>query len=139
MSSFDEESARAYALDREGREAEAVVHYELAWACGVPEASRRRFIVGFGSTLRNVGRADEAVALYGDAIAADPDYAPFRAFLALSLLDAGHPAAAVATMLGVALDVAPPGALDGFERALTEYYEALLRDIDVRAQVDKPA
>lgn len=139
MSTFEEECARAYALDREGREREAIVHYELAWACGVPEASRRRFTVGFGSTLRNVGRADEAVALYGDAIAADPDYAPFRAFLALALLDAGHARAAVATMLGVALDVAAPGGFDGFERALTEYYEALLRDIDVMAEGDKPA
>jgi hypothetical protein len=136
VSSFAEEMARAYALDREGREREAIVHYERAWAIGVPEAERRRFLVGFGSTLRNVGRADEAVAVLTDAVAKDPDYPPFRAFLALALLSAGHAKAALATMLGVALDV---GSFDGFERALHEYHHELLRDIGVMPDPDKPA
>jgi hypothetical protein len=47
-------------------------------------------------------------------------------FLALALADAGHPKAALATLLGSVLDVAPPGALDGYERALGEYHRELL-------------
>ena len=126
MSEVDDEIAAAYACDRDGREHDAIVHYERAWTLGVPEAHRRRFVVGFGSTLRNVGRADDAVAVLSDAVQQDPDYPPLRAFLALALLAAGHPRAALGAMLGVALDVAAPGALDGFERALSSYHQELL-------------
>jgi tetratricopeptide (TPR) repeat protein len=118
--------ACAYAHDRVGLEAEAVRYYERAWALGVPEPGRRGFIVGFGSTLRNVGRADEAVALLADAVQAYPDYPALHAFLSLALFSAGHPRAALATMLGCALDAARPGAFDRFDRALTEYYRELL-------------
>ncbi|HVQ27627.1 MAG TPA: hypothetical protein VMV01_20720 [Planctomycetota bacterium] len=47
--------------------------------------------------------------------------------LALALLDAGHPRAALAAMLGVVLDLdAPHGALDGYQRALAGYHAQLL-------------
>jgi predicted Zn-dependent protease len=118
--------AAAYACDREGSEHDAIRYYDRAWQLGVPAAERRHFVVGYGSTLRNVGRADEAVAILGDAVAADPDYPAARAFLALALLAAGHPREAVATMLGVTLELAPAGALDGYERALGAYYTELL-------------
>jgi tetratricopeptide (TPR) repeat protein len=116
----------AYGNDREGFERVAIRHYEEAYRLGVPAADRRRFLVGFGSTLRNVGRADDAVGILAQAIADDPDYPAFAAFLALALSSAGHPKAALATMLGCVLDVAPPGALDGYERALAEYHQELL-------------
>jgi tetratricopeptide (TPR) repeat protein len=121
----DEEIAAAYACDRDGRERDAILHYDRAWSLGVPEPQRRHFLVGFGSTLRNVGRADEAVALLTEAIAADPDYPAFRAFLALALHSSGHPKAALATLLGLALDLSP-AAFDGYDRALTEYHHELL-------------
>ena len=118
--------AKAYEHDREGREREAVKFYDQAWKAGVPEPQRKRFIVGYGSTLRNVGRAEEAVAILGEAVAAYPDYPALVAFLALALADAGHPKAALATMLGCALDAAKPGAFDGYDRALGEYHRELL-------------
>jgi tetratricopeptide (TPR) repeat protein len=117
--------ARAYALDREGREHDAIRYYERAWQQGIPDDERRHFIVGFGSTLRNVGRADEAVALLADAVNDDPLYAPYSAFLGLALLAAGNAAAAVATMLGIVFDHAPD-ALDTYGRALNEYHQELL-------------
>lgn len=118
----------AYACDREGDERTAIRYYDRAWALGVPEARRPRFLVGYGSTLRNVGRADDAVAILAEAAAAYPDHAALRAFLALALHSAGHPRAALATMLGVVLDTAAAGALDGYERALNEYHRELLAD-----------
>ncbi|HUS31527.1 MAG TPA: tetratricopeptide repeat protein [Kofleriaceae bacterium] len=118
--------AKAYEHDREGREKEAVKFYDEAWRAGVPEPQRKRFLVGYASTLRNVGRAEEAVAILGEAVAAYPDYPALVAFLALALADAGHPKAALATMLGCALDVAKPAIFDGYERALSEYHRLLL-------------
>lgn len=126
MITVEEVIAKAYAHDKEGREREAVRYYDQAFAMGVPEPMKKRFLVGYGSTLRNVGRADDAVGVLSQAVVDYPDYPAFNAFLALALLDAGHPKAAVAAMLGCALDVSKPGAFDGYERALTEYHQLLL-------------
>ena len=117
---------KAYALDRVGDERGAIKHYDAAYKLGVPEDKRKRFLVGYGSTLRNVGRAEEAVAILAQAIVDYPDYPAFSAFLSLALADAGHPKAALATMLGCALDASRPGAFDGYERALGEYHHELL-------------
>jgi hypothetical protein len=92
----------------------------------VPADRRRRFLVGYGSTLRNVGRVEESVAVLGDAAVADPDYAPFKVFLGLALHSSGEHAAAVATLLGALLDLHAGGVLDGYERAIDEYHRSLL-------------
>ncbi|MEO8552976.1 MAG: tetratricopeptide repeat protein [Kofleriaceae bacterium] len=119
----------AYAHDRAELERDAIRFYDAAYALGVPAAERRAFHVGYGSTLRNVGRADDAVAILGQAIADDPAYAPFHAFLSLALFADGHPRAALAAMLGGALDVGrPTAAFDRYDRALTEYQRELLAD-----------
>jgi predicted Zn-dependent protease len=123
----------AYAHDRANREREAIAYYEAAYRLGVPAADKRTFFVGFGSTLRNVGRADESVAVLAEAIAEDPDYAPFHAFLALALFSSGHPREALAAMLGVALETARPGTFDRYERALGEYHRELLGDAETDA------
>jgi predicted Zn-dependent protease len=124
--SIDELIAEAYRNDREGREREAIRYYDEAYRLGVPEAQRKRFLIGYGSTLRNVHRADDAVGILAEAVAEFPDDPAFGAFLALALLDAGHPRAALAAMLGCALDAARSNAFDGYERALGEYHRALL-------------
>lgn len=116
----------AYTCDRWGTEEDAIVYYDRAWRLGVPEARRKRFLVGYGSTMRNVGRAEEAIVVLGEAIQQYPDYPALRAFLALALLSAGHAKEALATMLGVTLDVAGEGAFDGYERALHYYYQELI-------------
>jgi predicted Zn-dependent protease len=123
---IDELIAQAYAHDRVGDERGAIKFYDAAYRLGVPEDKRKRFLVGYGSTLRNVGRAEEAVVVLAQAVADHPDYPAFTAFLALALADAGHPKAALAAMLGCALDVARTGAFDGYERALGEYHTELL-------------
>jgi tetratricopeptide (TPR) repeat protein len=117
----------ACAHDRLGLERQAIQFYDELYRLGPPAELRRRFYVGYGSTLRNVGRVDDAIGVLGVAIAEDPEYPAFHAFLALALLQAGHPRTALATMLGCALDAARAGAFDGYERALTEYHRELLQ------------
>src|SRR6185503_16860173 len=74
----------AYAHDRAGDERGAIKFYDAAYRAGVPDGERRKFLVGYGSTLRNVGRADDAVAILAQAVADDPAYPAFAAFLALA-------------------------------------------------------
>jgi predicted Zn-dependent protease len=119
----------AYGNDRAGDERTAIIHYEAAYRLGVPTDVRRRFLVGFGSTLRNVGRAEDAITILAQAVQDDPHYPAYAAFLALALADAGHPKAAIATLLGCALDAARPDAFDGYERALGEYHTELLEAV----------
>ena len=126
MITVEEVIAQAYAHDKEGREREAARYYDQAFAMGIPEPIRKRFLVGYGSTLRNVGRTDDAVGVLSQAVVDYPGYPALAAFLALALLDAGHAKAALAAMLGCALDVAKPGGFDGYERALAEYHRELL-------------
>ena len=120
--------AAAYACDRSGREDDAIRHYDAAWRLGVPGEHRRRFVVGYGSTLRGVGRLEESVAILGEAIAEDPGYPPFKAFLALSLHAMGERSAAIAAMLDALLEVAGGGSLDGYEAALADQQRELLDD-----------
>lgn len=115
----------AYGLDRGGFSSRAVQHYEEALHLGVPDSERRHFTVGYGSTLHNVGRSNEAVAVFAQAVVNDPEYSAFAAFLALSLASAGELRASLATMLRCALDVARPGSFDGYERALLNYQREL--------------
>lgn len=133
----------AYALDRDGDERAAIRHYDAAWQLGVPDDLRRTFVVGYGSTLRNVGRAEEAVVVLTEEVARDPAYPPLAAFLALALHSAGHRSAALATMLGCLLDVTHQHAgavhpLDGYQRALGDYYRELIDESTAESTSRKP-
>jgi tetratricopeptide (TPR) repeat protein len=112
-------------LDFQGREEEAVVPYRRAQELGLSGADLPRFYVQLGSTLRNIGKAWDAVHLLEEGRAKFPDYAPIRAFRALALVSAGCADEAVVELLDVILANAACLNLDGYERALLEYTEAL--------------
>lgn len=120
----DAQIAAAYVNDRYGSEEDAIRYYDAAWALGVPEVERKRFLVGYGSTLRNVGRLDDSIAIYRAAIADYPGYAPNHGFLALTLHEGGHHQEAIAEALTAVLE-AGADSLDGYDRALTYYRDAL--------------
>ncbi len=117
--------AAAYACDRYGSELDAVRYYDAAWSLGVPDAERRRFMVGYGSTLRNVGRVSESVAVLRQAVSESPEFAPNHAFLALSLHSEGAYDEALAAAL-TAVIAAGADNLDGYDRALSYYKDTLL-------------
>lgn len=121
----DAQIAAAYACDRQGDEEDAIRFYDAAWQLGVPEEKRRRFMVGYGSTLRNVGRHPESIDVLRQAIAESPSYVPNRAFLALTLHGAGEHAEALAVALTALIESAHD-ALDGYHRALAEYRDLLV-------------
>jgi hypothetical protein len=132
MSAVLDEMARAYAHDREGREHEAVVHYDAAWKLGGPSVDEGRagFLLGYGSTLRNVGRVDESLAILDAALGEFPDDEALRCFRALTLHSLGRHVEAMAQMLDVAValkDGSPHVAR--FARALLSYRDELLATV----------
>jgi tetratricopeptide (TPR) repeat protein len=126
MSAADDEAERAYAHDREGREHEAVAHYEAAHRLGGPSRERAGFLLGYGSTLRNVGRLDESLAVLRAAVEEHPDHHALRCFLALTLHSLGRHGEAMAAMMDVALALrAGSPSITRFARALEEYRDLL--------------
>jgi tetratricopeptide (TPR) repeat protein len=118
----EEAFRRAAVHDRAGREGEAIPKYEEALRLGVPDEVRRQAMLGLGSSLRNVGRLDDAVAVLEDACSRFPGDPALRAFRALALASAGRCEQALGdTLLLVAEEVE----LGGYERALREYAEEL--------------
>jgi tetratricopeptide (TPR) repeat protein len=83
---------RASAFDSTGHEEEAVSLYEEALALGLDPLRRRRAVIQLASSLRNVGRVEESVALLTAERESGSDELDdaVAAFLALALVDAGR-------------------------------------------------
>lgn len=121
----------AYALDGQGDETGAVECYDRAYRLGVPEEHRAEFLLGYGSTLKNVGRLEESEKILRDAIATHPELTALRAFLALTLQAQTRSGEAIAELLRLLLDSAPPDSnVQLYAQALSEYAGELAASSD---------
>lgn len=111
------------ALDSAGHEAEADVQYAAATAAGLSTADPARaaqLVVQHASTLRNLGRVDEAIAMLRNAAPHPATGAAPAVFLALALHSAGRPDEA----LRVAIEAIEP-TLPAYHRSVRAYAAAL--------------
>jgi tetratricopeptide (TPR) repeat protein len=106
------------AYDTAGHEEEAVGFYERAIAAGLHGDLARRCALQYGSTLRNLGRFDESLAVFARARAEHPDSPSLAAFEALTLHAAGRMDAAVAALLDVIADHVVSEDLERYKPAL---------------------
>lgn len=120
-SRLDALQAHAEALDYAGHEAEAVPAYERVLAAGVAGDDLRRTLLQYGSTLRNLGRHDDAVAALRAADQQFPGDDTVRVFLALVLTGAGRCPEAVAGLVTLALDRIDSDDLRSYQWALRHY------------------
>ena len=80
------------ALDFLGKEARAIVHYEIVRKLGVgrlPESLRPRLYLQLGSSLRNVKRFFEARKILETGVRKHPSYGALRIFLAFACHSCG--------------------------------------------------
>lgn len=104
------------AYDSAGFEAEAAKQYARAVELGLDGSARAALNIQYASTLRNLGRFDDAVAML-EASPADPSIGAAReAFLALALHSAGRTDVALATALDALIPTLPK-----YQRSLTAY------------------
>jgi tetratricopeptide (TPR) repeat protein len=90
------------ALDSAGREAEAEAQYAAATAAGldaVDPARAAQLVVQHASTLRNLGRLEEAIAMLRNAPTHEATGAGPAVFLALALHSAGRSAEALRVVI----------------------------------------
>ncbi|WP_405401676.1 tetratricopeptide repeat protein [Streptomyces sp. NBC_01104] len=112
----------AWSHDRLGLEAQAVPFYERALeGAGLPAGSRHGVFLGLGSTLRVLGRYEEAHAVLRRGLAEYPDDAALRTFLAMTLYNLGEAREAVSTLLKVAAATSADDRMREYVPAV-EYY-----------------
>jgi tetratricopeptide (TPR) repeat protein len=124
-----DEAEREYELggehDSAGREEQAIPHYERALALGLREDLVPGALLQLGSSLRNVGRNDEAVALFDDAVARFPNHVALRLFRAFALATAGRDREALVDVLELARTRIEAPEIERYRRSLENYTRAL--------------
>jgi tetratricopeptide (TPR) repeat protein len=125
------------AYDTAGEEERARGFYERALAAGLQGDTRRRCLLQYGSTLRNLGLLDESIAVLEKARSEFPESDSLRVFLALSLHAASRSDAAVAELLTLAADRIHSPDIDRYEPALRGNAD-YLRTLDAATQERAP-
>ena len=115
---------RAWEHDSAGREAEAVAEYRAALEAGIDEEDMPEGLVGFGSTLRNVGELEESERILRQAVTRYPDYAALRVFLAFTRFSRGDPKGAFQELVE-ALFRADAQGMERYQRAIRGYADEL--------------
>ncbi len=90
--------------DTDGQEAIAAGYYERAIAAGLGSESLRKCYLQYGSTLRNLGRADESLEVFATARALYPESASLGVFEALTLHAQGKRDTALASLMELVAD-----------------------------------
>ncbi|MGM0885108.1 MAG: tetratricopeptide repeat protein [Bacillota bacterium] len=89
----------ANALDYLDREAEAIPLYEEAIRMGLPTEYHAYALLQLGSSLRNVGRVNEAVEILAQAEKSFPQFSTISMFLGLTLYSEGKYVEALKTVI----------------------------------------
>ena len=113
--------------DSAGHEAQAVPLYEESLRLGLREPLRHRAQLQLASSLRNLGRHEEALEVVADVSARHPESLGVAAFRALVEHDAGHPTAALRELLCTVVATSTDADVERYRRALTAYAEELGR------------
>ncbi len=117
------------ALDSAGHEAEAMDAYQRVFEIGIEhlaEEDQPQLFVQAGSTLRNLGRLDEARALLETGRVEFPDFQALAAFLALVETSAGRERWAIDLLFDALLNVSEgDGSIRRFHRSLRWYADHL--------------
>jgi tetratricopeptide (TPR) repeat protein len=117
---------RACAFDSTGHSDRAVPLYQQALEAGLPGERRRRAVIQMSSSLRNLGRPEESVALLTAELnradsAADHLEDAVKATLALALTDVGREREAVSLAVG-----ALAAHLPRYQRSMANYARLLV-------------
>ncbi len=113
------------AHDSAGQPDRAVELYRQALAGELREPYRHRAQVQLASSLRNLGRADEAVQILGVLGAELPESIGVAGFRALALHSAGRPAEALQVLLGAVAAASTDEDVLRYRRSLTAYAKDL--------------
>ncbi|WP_407444313.1 tetratricopeptide repeat protein [Rhodococcus sp. (in: high G+C Gram-positive bacteria)] len=111
--------------DSMGFEAEACAEYERALELGLDDARHAQLAVQHGSTLRNLGRLDEAITVLSAAPTHESTGPAPRVVLALALHSAGRKDEALRVAIEAQIETLPR-----YQRSMRNYAAALTDPAD---------
>jgi predicted Zn-dependent protease len=117
----------AWVHDSLGLEDDAVSHYEAAIAGELSDEDLRGAFLGYGSTLRAMGRDQDSDRVLRQGMERFPEFRPLRVFHALTAYSLGRPRDAVEALLRVIVETTSDPAIQRYRRSLTGYAEDLDR------------
>jgi len=115
----------AWTHDRAGFETEAIPFYEKAIEIGLQGEDLRGAMLGLGSTLRALGRYEDAVELLGRGREQFPDNREFDAFLAMALYNTGAGRKAASLLLKTLAETSSDPGLARYREAILFYADRL--------------
>lgn len=110
-----------------GEEKEAEPCYRKCFNLGwkkLPEDEQQSFFIGFGSTLRNNLKYEEAISVLSEAVRIFPQSPTLKVFLAFAYYSNNNDRLAAETLFGACLESAGKG-FDKYDRAIQWYVEHL--------------
>lgn len=114
------------AYDAGGHPTVAAGYYERALDMGLEGETIRRCYLQYGSTLKNLGRLDESIAVFAEAREQFPDSEALVVFEALTLHAAGRTGTALGSVLVLLADHVDSEEIRRYESALRGYAAALI-------------
>ena len=103
--------------DTDGQEEKAVGYYERALP-GLTGETRRKCLLQYGSTLRNLGRFEESLEVFGTARVEFPESESLQVFESITQHAAGQKDKAVANLLLLIADRLETGEIKRYEAAI---------------------
>ena len=124
MAAGSEALRRAWEHDSAGREQEAVAEYRAAFEAGIDDEDLPGAMLGFGSTLRNVGELEESERVLRQAVTRFPEHAALRVFLAFTRWSDGDAKGAFQELVEALFRTDAPG-MARYQRAIRGYADEL--------------
>jgi tetratricopeptide (TPR) repeat protein len=118
----------AWLHDNLGLEEQAILYYEKALNGELSSEEKQGALLGFGSTLRCLGKFDRSVEIFNEAIANYPENASFKVFLALSQFELGHTKVAFSGVLKQLALTTGDTEIARYKRALLEVADAIMEE-----------
>ncbi|UTM56024.1 tetratricopeptide repeat protein [Photobacterium sp. CCB-ST2H9] len=117
----------AWSYDNEGKEKEAVLHYELALAGELSVLDRFEALFGLACTHRCLGNYDDALDYFKQVIAEYPDADEIKPFYAMCLYHLGRHKEAMEIVLRLLVEKTNSPSIKKYEQAILRYASDLNR------------
>lgn len=111
----------AWSFDNEGKEDDAIFHYEAALKGGLTGVERFDTLFGLASTFRSLGRYQEALEYFELTILEFPDALECQPFYAMCLYNLGEHKKATALLLELLVNTTSSEAITEYQRAIRLY------------------
>lgn len=111
------------AFDSAGHEHEAIPHYRKAIAMGLSGEYLPKVYLQMGSSLRNIGAHNEAVAALDEGCQQFPEFHALKVFKALALESAGRNHEALTTLFELVITGIQTADMQRYTRAIRYYVD----------------